>query len=263
MNKILLHTCCGPCAITPINYLIKQDFKPIAYYFNPNIHPQEEFQLRLNALSKICKILNVEKIIADNTNYFQAINTAFLTKNEINIYKTALENCAPFYFNHQKEKKWQEKIKKILTKWNNYKNKFNKFPTKVEVKPFLWIANLKIYQEKIRCKQCYHDRLLQTVIYATINNYPYFTTTLLYSRYQNHEDIILAAKSTIQEVEIMLEQNKIRGKLPKFYYYDFREFWQEGIDLSKNFEIYRQKYCGCILSRFESLVQMAKREFLK
>ena len=33
-----------------------------------------------------------------------------------------------------------------------------------------------------------------------------------------------------------------------FYYYDFREGWQEGIDISKELEIYRQNYCGCIYS---------------
>ena len=34
----------------------------------------------------------------------------------------------------------------------------------------------------------------------------------------------------------------------KFYYQDFREYWKEGIELSKAQDMYRQQYCGCIYS---------------
>ena len=34
----------------------------------------------------------------------------------------------------------------------------------------------------------------------------------------------------------------------KFYYRDFREYWKEGINISKEKEMYRQQYCGCIYS---------------
>ena len=36
-----------------------------------------------------------------------------------------------------------------------------------------------------------------------------------------------------------------------FYYEDFRPGWQEGIDISKELELYRQPYCGCIFSEEE------------
>ena len=36
-----------------------------------------------------------------------------------------------------------------------------------------------------------------------------------------------------------------------FYYHDFRTGWQEGIDLSKEMDLYRQSYCGCIYSEQE------------
>ena len=36
-----------------------------------------------------------------------------------------------------------------------------------------------------------------------------------------------------------------------FYYEDFRTGWKEGIQISKEMELYRQKYCGCIFSEKE------------
>ena len=37
----------------------------------------------------------------------------------------------------------------------------------------------------------------------------------------------------------------------KFLYRDFREFWKEGIEISKQKNMYRQQYCGCIYSEKE------------
>ena len=36
-----------------------------------------------------------------------------------------------------------------------------------------------------------------------------------------------------------------------FFYQDFREYWKEGITLSKEDGMYRQQYCGCIYSEYE------------
>lgn len=50
--KILLHSCCSPCACYPIQELINQGFKVTLFYYNPNIHPQNEYFARLNELKK-------------------------------------------------------------------------------------------------------------------------------------------------------------------------------------------------------------------
>jgi predicted adenine nucleotide alpha hydrolase (AANH) superfamily ATPase len=50
MKKILLHTCCGPCAEFPVQELTKSGYAITMYYFNPNIHPQKEWQRRLKQL---------------------------------------------------------------------------------------------------------------------------------------------------------------------------------------------------------------------
>jgi len=90
-----------------------------------------------------------------------------------------------------------------------------------------------------RCYSCYELRLLRTAQIAMGKGFDAFTTTLLYSIYQQHE--------SVKEIgEKLAEQFGI-----DFYYQDWRELWQEGIDLSKQAEMYRQGYCGCIFSEQE------------
>lgn len=50
--KILFHVCCGPCAAFPINQLREQGFKITAFFYNPNIQPQKEYQKRKETLEK-------------------------------------------------------------------------------------------------------------------------------------------------------------------------------------------------------------------
>ena len=49
--KLLLHACCAPCSSYVIEYL-SETFDITIYYYNPNIHPQAEYERRLNELKK-------------------------------------------------------------------------------------------------------------------------------------------------------------------------------------------------------------------
>lgn len=51
-KKLLLHSCCGPCSSYVISYL-KDYFDLAIYFYNPNIHPKEEYYKRLDAQKKI------------------------------------------------------------------------------------------------------------------------------------------------------------------------------------------------------------------
>lgn len=44
--KILVHLCCGPCAITPVSALIEAGMDVTGLFFNPNIHPLQEYLRR-------------------------------------------------------------------------------------------------------------------------------------------------------------------------------------------------------------------------
>ena len=77
------------------------------------------------------------------------------------------------------------------------------------------------YHENERCKYCYERRLLKTAKKAKELGMDAFSSSLLYSKMQNHEVIKELAEKAAKEYNI------------PFYYYDFREGWQEGIDISK------------------------------
>ena len=62
-NKILLHSCCAICSAHPIQLLKEQGYEPIAYFYNPNIQPHEEYLKRLQAQEELCKKLDCELII--------------------------------------------------------------------------------------------------------------------------------------------------------------------------------------------------------
>ncbi len=74
MKKILLHTCCAPCLIYPGEFLAK-DWAVTPFYFNPNIHPKEEYKLRLRTWRQYCRSQKYEYIIGDYTpaRYYQLI----------------------------------------------------------------------------------------------------------------------------------------------------------------------------------------------
>ena len=46
---VLLHICCGPCAIWPVDWLRGQGFAVDGFWFNPNVHPRREYQARLDS----------------------------------------------------------------------------------------------------------------------------------------------------------------------------------------------------------------------
>ena len=96
-----------------------------------------------------------------------------------------------------------------------------------------------VFKEKSRCPICYEMRLEKTAQYAAENDFDGFTTTLLYSRYQNHELLIAQCEKLATSYSL------------QFIYEDFRTGWQQGIDLSIEKDMYRQPYCGCIYSEQE------------
>ena len=170
--KILIHACCANCLLYPLEILSKEFSEIFVYWYNPNIHPYQEFLKRLEALKELEKKLNLRIIYNE---HYDIVN----------------------------------------------------FLRKVS------------FREAIRCNICYYERLKMTASVAKRGNFDFFTTTLLYSKHQKHKTIIEVAK----------ELEKEKGV--KFYYYDFREGWREGIEKSLQLGLYRQQYCGCIYSEQE------------
>ncbi|MGB6011319.1 MAG: epoxyqueuosine reductase QueH [Desulfobacterales bacterium] len=95
------------------------------------------------------------------------------------------------------------------------------------------------FRESNRCDYCYHERLKSTALMAKRGKFDYFSTTLLYSKFQKHDAVKSIGDAVGKSVGV------------KFYYDDFRKGWTEGVETSKSLKLYRQQYCGCIYSEKE------------
>ncbi len=61
-NSIVIHTCCAICSGYPVSYLQDAGYRVIAYFYNPNIHPAEEYQMRLKAQRVLCNHFDCELV---------------------------------------------------------------------------------------------------------------------------------------------------------------------------------------------------------
>lgn len=62
--KILLHICCGPCAIYPVQALREAGHEVHGYFFNPNIHPYQEYLRRRDTLAQYAESIELPLIFA-------------------------------------------------------------------------------------------------------------------------------------------------------------------------------------------------------
>ena len=170
--KVLLHMCCAPCAIYPFKVLKGEGCRVFGFFFNPNIHPYQEYRRRLETVQQFAGDVGLEVIYRDE----------------------------------------------------------------YDVVSFLREV---VYRESKRCHICYHMRLDAAARLAKKSHMDGFTSTLLYSKKQNHELICQMGE----------EIGRQRG-IP-FVHRDFRQGWQEGVQESKELKLYRQQYCGCIFSEQE------------
>ena len=105
-----------------------------------------------------------------------------------------------------------------------------------------------ISQTESRCHFCYQWRLRVTAQTAREHGFSHFSTTLLISPYQQHE--------LIRQIG---EQEAERSGV-SFAYFDFRPLWSERGRLTKEYQLYRQQYCGCIYSEKERYATMPARK---
>ena len=121
-------------------------------------------------------------------------------------------------------------------------------PTKIEViteeydaSEFYSMANglEDLPEGGARCKKCYRLRLARTAEIAKKLGFDYFTTTLSISPYKNAEWL-----NTIG-----CEEGEARGV--KYLFSDFKKKngYKRSCELSEEYRLYRQNYCGCVYSK--------------
>jgi len=104
-----------------------------------------------------------------------------------------------------------------------------------------------VYREQDRCSYCYHERLRTTALLAKRGKFDYFSSTLLYSKFQKHDRVKSIGESVARATGV------------PFFYEDFRTGWKEGVHTSRELEMYRQPYCGCIYSEKERYYRPEKK----
>ena len=90
-----------------------------------------------------------------------------------------------------------------------------------------------------RCGYCYDSRLRIAAECAKTRGFELFSTTLLVSPYQNHEEIKKTGEKYAEETGV------------GFCYADFRGNFRAGQKSARENGVYMQKYCGCIFSEYE------------
>lgn len=65
--SLLLHVCCGPCALMPLSRLLDEGFAVTAWFMNPNIQPLAEYLRRREAAGECAARLGVDILYADET----------------------------------------------------------------------------------------------------------------------------------------------------------------------------------------------------
>ncbi len=100
-----------------------------------------------------------------------------------------------------------------------------------------------------RCFECYRLRLDKTAEYAKAKDFDYFTTTLTISPLKNSDKLnaIGIELSEVYDVPYLVSDFKKKNG------------YKRSIELSREYNLYRQNYCGCVYSQQETLMKLQKK----
>ncbi len=111
-----------------------------------------------------------------------------------------------------------------------------------------WLRMVRGSEEKgERCRFCIGQRLRYTAELAAAGGFDCFSTTLSVSPWQDHDIIIEQGEEAAADAGV------------EFAYRDLRPRYRRSVELSREADLYRQKYCGCIFSEQEAALARARR----
>ena len=179
--RLLLQSCCGPCSSYVLEALTPY-FRVTVLYYNPNIQPRAEYDLRLE---------NQRKIIA-----------ALPTPSAVDILECDYDG-----------------------------EKYNAAVKGLEAEP----------EGGARCTVCFRLRLEETAKRASELGYDWFCTTLTVSPHKDAERLNQIGRTLGERYGVPFLPSDFKK----------REGYKRSIQLSKEYELYRQDYCGCLYSKSE------------
>ena len=65
LSEVLLHACCAPCSSAIVEWMLANGVRPVICYFNPNIYPSEEYEIRKNESKRHAESLGLRWIDGD------------------------------------------------------------------------------------------------------------------------------------------------------------------------------------------------------
>ena len=183
-NRLLLHSCCGPCSTACIERVLA-DYKVSIFFYNPCITDKEEYEKRKDAQIKFLNAFNENLPEEDKVEFIEG---EYLPEE---FFEVAAEYAD---------------------------------------EP----------EGGLRCTECFKLRLDRTARAALKMGYDIFGTTLTVSPHKNYNLISAIG------CEIGSKYNV------EFLDMDFKKKagFQRSIQMSKEYELYRQNYCGCEFSKY-------------
>ena len=138
---------------------------------------------------------------------------------------------------------------------------------------FFAAVNIKDFPERAqepergeRCFACYRLRMKKAAFYALKNGFDYFTTTLSISPHKDAAKINAIGAALEQELKAPCSaSNASLGQntaVPRYLYADFkkRNGYKRSLEISADYGLYRQDYCGCIYSKQNSEAHRAVQQ---
>ncbi len=110
-----------------------------------------------------------------------------------------------------------------------------------------WAEGLSALSADERCRVCLGERLREAAAEAAARGIPRFSTTLSVSPYQRHDLIVTAGEAAGEEYGV------------RFVYADLRGVFRESYDACRRYDLYRQPYCGCAVSKWDAWHQRRAR----
>lgn len=177
--SLLLHSCCAPCSSYVLEYL-SSFFHITLFFYNPNIYPREEYDLRISEVKRLVNELN--------------------TNHPIKIIEG--DYIPDVFYNATRGMEQSE-------------------------------------ERGERCHACYRLRLAETAQLAKKMGFDYFTTTLSIGPKKDSNKI----NEIAEEIAEIYETNHLPSDFKR------KKGYERSIVLSRDLNLYRQNYCGCIFSR--------------
>lgn len=75
VKQVMLHACCAPCSSAIVEWMVQHGVKPTIFYYNPNIWPKEEYEIRKNESKRHAESLSLRWIDGDydHTRWLEAV----------------------------------------------------------------------------------------------------------------------------------------------------------------------------------------------